>query len=198
MYIISVSGKSGSGKSKFSRDLAISFANDAIYIDMDEIEHKSMEQKTVIQQAIQIWGTGILNEDGTLNRKGLGKIVFSSKEEMEKLIDISYPTIKKLFFEIIEKSNKKIAVVDWAMIPKAPEIFSICNLKVLIKANIEIRKKRVLLRDHISEEYFTFREEASIIYDEDDFDIVILNEEVDNDLAEKIELVHHIVFDLKI
>ncbi len=57
---------------------------------------------------------------------------------------------------------------------------NLCDLKVLIDIPYEIRKERTLKRDYITEEAFDLREKASIIYDKNDFDYILNNNDNEN------------------
>ena len=47
------------------------------------------------------------------------------------------------------------------------------NIKILLDISYEIKKKRAMKRDNISEEAFDLREKASIEFDESAFDYVL-------------------------
>ena len=50
-----------------------------------------------------------------------------------------------------------------------------CDKKILIIADEDSRKEKVMLRDSISKEYLDKRDSASISYNEFDFDEIIKN-----------------------
>ena len=174
--IICICGKSGSGKSTISNYLVKEFA--AIHIDIDKIGHKSHGDEKVKQDLINTFGLSILTK-GNIDRKKLGKIVFGSKNEMKKLEDITWNYMEKEIDKIIESNKNKTIVLDWLLLPKT-KYMKLANLKILIDIPYEIRKKRILKRDNISAEAFDLREQASITYNNDDFDYIFNNNDSNN------------------
>ena len=65
--IIYVTGKSGSGKSTFSKSLAEKLGYK--YIDVDSIGHKVYDIPEILDKATSLFGNIIFEQDGTFNRK---------------------------------------------------------------------------------------------------------------------------------
>lgn len=61
-----------------------------------------------------------------------------------------------------------------------------CDKKILVDTPYEIRKKRAMMRDGIAVEEFDLREQASIEYDKDQFDIVVNDNNI-NEVRKMIE-----------
>lgn len=192
MYIISVTGKTGSGKSKTAKDLTELFGKDALYIDVDVISRNSMKYKETLDQAVKVWGKEILDHAGNLDRKKFRKIAFLNKKNRDTLTEISLPMIKKILFETLKTTEASIIVLDWAFTPEVEDIFQMCNLKVLVEANEEIRKQRILKRDHITEEEFAARERFSMSYDREVFDIILNNEEEYQSMEQKLTEIYQL------
>ncbi|MFN2363895.1 MAG: dephospho-CoA kinase [Halarsenatibacteraceae bacterium] len=63
-------------------------------IDADKIAHKIMEPEgSAYSDVVQFFGNNILDEDGSINRKKLGEIVFNNSELRQKLEKITHPII---------------------------------------------------------------------------------------------------------
>ena len=58
--------------------------------------------------------------------------------------------------------------------------FDMCDIKLLLDIPYEIRKERVMKRDNITAERFDLREQASVDYDEKEFDFVLRTNENDD------------------
>lgn len=186
-FLICVTGKSGSGKSTFARYVAA--IHDCAYIDVDEIGHDSLIQEDVIRGLCQNFGKEILGIDGKIDRKKLGKIVFNDNSKMEILNDLTWHYMERTIDSRIQMTTKPV-VIDWILLPKT-KYWDLCDIKVLVEADITKRKQVVVARDNISEEYFDSRDSASIDYSPYDFDYVFSNdysEEALNKILETFKL----------
>lgn len=69
----------------------------AAVIDADLLGHRSYEKGTSCFRAlVKAFGNSIVGEDGGINRRALGTIVFSSPEQRQKLEGIVWPEIRRL------------------------------------------------------------------------------------------------------
>ena len=173
--LIGICGKSGSGKSTISNIIKDYFDNTVI-IDIDKIGHESYNDDQVINNMINSFGIGII-KDNRVDRKKLSEIVFNSKEEMKKLEEVTWSYMEKRIDEIINNNRNKVIILDWQLLPLT-KFFKMCDYRILLDIPYEIRKKRVLTRDGITEEKFDEREKASVKYNYDDFDFIIKNQNV--------------------
>ena len=169
--IIGICGKSGSGKSTYANKIIRIFDNRPVYVDIDKIGHDSLKEDDVKSSIVKQFGEELI-DNNEINRKKLSDIVFNSKEEMEKLTQITWKYMENIIDRIIEENKGRIILLDWQLLPKT-KFFDMCDLKILLDIPYEVRKQRILKRDNISEEKFDLREKASYNYDNDKFDIVI-------------------------
>ncbi len=116
-----------------------------------------------------------MDEKGKTDRKKLGKIVFASKENMDLLTNITWDYMQKILDGILEKEPDTI-ILEWALLPVDSKYWDKCDVKILMKANDEIRKNKVMERDNISEEYFMKRDGESLDYSNLKFDYVFEND----------------------
>jgi len=175
--VIGICGKSGCGKSTFARTLAKKYENSYL-CDIDKIGHNVLTIDEVKKDLVNAFGSSVL-KDGTVDRKTLGKIVFSSYEEMEKLNDITWKHMCIQLDNILEKNSDKLVILDWALLPKT-KYFNMCDITILLDVPYEIRKERAMLRDSITEEAFDLRESASLDYDNYDFSFTISDNSNEN------------------
>ena len=173
--IICLCGKSGSGKSTIAKLIQKEKPN-SIHIDIDKIGHLSHNDASVKEKLINTFGKKILTNNN-IDRKKLGKIVFSSKEEMKKLEDITWTYMEHEIDKIITSKKDKTIILDWLLLPKT-KYFESCDLRILVDIPYEVRKERVLKRDNITDEQFELRERNTIEYDKNNFDIVLTNEDI--------------------
>ena len=174
--LIGICGKSGSGKSTISNYLKEEF--DAIHCDIDKIGHYVLTLSNVQKALINCFGLEIC-EEGKINRKKLGQIVFNSVEKMKILEQITWKHMEIEIDRIINQNKDKIIILDWQLLPKT-KYLSLCDLKILIDIPYEIRKQRLLKRDNISAEKIDLREKASITYNKNDFDYVFNTNDSEN------------------
>ena len=133
--IVGITGPTGSGKSYISniyKELGFSI------IDADFIGHIVLENEAKEE---------ILKTFGTLNRKEIGKIVFSNRERLKLLNNIMHPLIVQRVLNIIEE-NKKV-VIDAALLFETG-LDKICTEIVYVLASDKNRLKRIVERDNIT------------------------------------------------
>ena len=167
--IICICGKSGSGKSTIAK-LIQEEKNNSINIDIDKIGHQSHNDEKVKQELITTFGEIILTNN-SIDRKKLGKIVFSNKDDMKKLENITWNYMEQEIDKIINNNKDKIIILDWLLLTKT-KYFDMCDIKILIDIPYEMRLKRAMKRDNITKEAFDLRESASIDFDRSKFDYV--------------------------
>ena len=174
--IIGICGKSGSGKSTIAKEMAKRLSKGkikAVHCDVDKIGHHVMTLKEVQEEAIKCFGEAILT-DGQIDRKKLSELVFTSRDKMKQLTDITWDHMQHILDEIVRDSDSSIIVLDWILLSQTP-YFDRCDLKILIDVPYEIRKARAMQRDGITAAKFDVREQASIDYNIEKFDLVFDN-----------------------
>ena len=174
--IISIVGKSGSGKSTIAKTLE-SLDERMLHVDIDKIAHKVLTYKEV-QEALQdTFGTDVVI-DGEVQRKVLGHIVFTTPEQMQRLTDITWHHMEKIIDSIIENNKDKIILLDYILLPKT-RYFAQSNLKIWVEAPCEVRLERVINRAiqerNVPKDYFRKRDASGINYEEGLYDIIINN-----------------------
>ncbi len=168
--IVGVTGKSGVGKSTFAKKYAKEHGY--YYLDIDEVGHRVLDDPEVKRQVKEKFGI----EVSSTNRKKLGELVFASRNnEMKELADITWEKMKDIIDRYIKSEEKLGIVLDWILLPHT-HYFKMCDLKVLVTAPEELRRERVLKRDNITSEELNLRDNASIKYNENDFDEIIHNQ----------------------
>ena len=119
-YIIGLTGGSASGKSSICRKLEQLGAG---VIDCDKLGHAAYIPGTVaFNKIVQEFGHKVVGEDGQINRKVLGSIVFGEKGKLEKLNSLVWPEIGRLASEEIGKrfgEGRKVVVLDAAVLLEA-------------------------------------------------------------------------------
>lgn len=153
MKIIGLCGSSGSGKGYVS----MLFEKHKIpAIDTDRVYRETTTKKgsDCLFELTEEFGTSILTESGELYRPALAKIVFSDREKLKKLNEITHKHIKIDTVRLLEKYRKEGAP---AVIIDAPVLFEsnfdkMCDFTVCVTAPTEKKIERILTRDQITRE----------------------------------------------
>ncbi|XP_044533001.1 bifunctional coenzyme A synthase isoform X1 [Gracilinanus agilis] len=151
VYVVGLTGISGSGKTSVSRLLQELGAK---IIDSDKLGHQAYAPDGLAYQAvIKAFGTDILNEDGTINRKILGSRVFGDKKQLKNLSDIVWPIIEQMGREEINKAaaeGKTICVIDAALLLEAGWNSMVHEVWTIVVPETEALQ-RIRDRDSVSE-----------------------------------------------
>lgn len=121
-------------------------------IDADEIAREVVEKGTpAFEEILREFGMGILKEDGEIDRKKLGNIVFSSAEKRERLNKIVHPYVRERMLlkvrELSEKTEKIILDIPLLFETGAHEWL---RPIILVYVPEEVQVKRLMERDGIS------------------------------------------------
>lgn len=118
--VIGLTGGMGSGKSTVSQLLA-EFG--AVIIDADKVGHEAYQPNTKTwRDLVAAFGRQIVAQDGSIDRKKLGAIVFGSPEQLEHLNHIVHPRMFEMMKERIEQYRQqgvKVVVLDAAILFEA-------------------------------------------------------------------------------
>lgn len=170
--LIGICGKSGSGKSTLSNRLKSELENVEV-LSIDRVGHEVLTFSEVMKEIEDTFGSEVTSK-GYVDRKVLGEKVFISRHEMDKLTKITWKAMERVIDEFIESNKDKTIILDWLLLPKT-KFLNMCDLKILVDVDFETRLSRAMARDGITEDAFRLRDNASIDYDYNDFDVVIDN-----------------------
>ena len=107
MLVLGLTGNIGCGKSSVSTI----FMNHGIdIVDADIVARYIFEDLDLLNKVFSTFGETIKNEDGSLNRKALGNIVFNDDEKLIALNNLTHPKIKENILKKIEEYNKNIDI----------------------------------------------------------------------------------------
>lgn len=169
--LIGVVGKSGSGKSTLVKRMQ-EFNKDIVHVDIDKIGQDILRNSEVINNIVRIVGSNEVIENGALNRRKVGNIIFNDKEKYENYFKYTEDIEYEIIDDIISKNKDKIVVLDWAVLFKT-KYYNLLDYKIFVNTEDKVRKNRVIKRDNISEEYFNLREMMYNNYDISNMDFII-------------------------
>lgn len=120
MMVIGLTGSIGTGKSEAARQLE---ALGASIISADQVGHEAYTPNTEAwEQVVAAFGDGILQEDGEIDRRKLGGIVFSDPGKLEQLNQIMHPRMARMVANKIEAlriEGVDVVVVEAALLFEA-------------------------------------------------------------------------------
>jgi dephospho-CoA kinase len=148
--IIGLTGGIATGKSQSSKV----FKKLGCYIiDADKLsKNLTVKDGKCLKDIIETFGTEVLNDDGSLNRKKLGSIVFNDKQAKIELERIIHPHIIRKTNEIIAKKYKSTDIIVDAPLLFEVGLDRICDKVIVIYAQYHLQIKRFMKRDNISKE----------------------------------------------
>lgn len=158
MHVIGLTGGIASGKTLISNILA-EFG--LPIIDADIIAREVVKPgENAWLDIVNTFGRDILHDDGDLDRKKLGKIVFGDQEALDKLNNITHPAVltkinKKI--ELLKKENKNQAVVVVVPLLFESGMDKIMDEVWVVDVEPEIQLKRLILRENLTLEEATQR-----------------------------------------
>ena len=156
--VLGLTGQSGSGKSTVCKLLKQRCPEDLVFIDCDLVARQVVEPGTrCLEEIVAVFSPyadgSLLLENGGLNRRKLGSIVFTNKELLQKLNDTIFPYIRGE----IDRQIKLLLPQYRLVILDAPTLFesgadSQCQKIMSVIAPHAIRVERICKRDGITRE----------------------------------------------
>jgi dephospho-CoA kinase len=162
--VLGLTGGIGTGKStaaEFFRN------NNFAHIDADQISRNlTADGSSILPVLDELFGpngefgdgrTEILDENGNLIRKAMAAVVFSEKKRRQRLNELMFKEIIGETDRLIEMYKSQPEDEIAGILIDAPLLFEAglddrCDKTLLLTADIEVRLKRVCLRDNATEE----------------------------------------------
>lgn len=149
--VIGLTGGIASGKSLVSRQLQ---RLGAIVIDADQIARDVVAPGGPTWEAItREFGRSIIDNAGSLDRKALGRLVFSDPDKLEKLNRTTHPQILSEIERLMQSyraSNKGIVVLDAPLLFETGLNKSVDEVWVVL-VDFQNQLKRLMKRDGLTE-----------------------------------------------
>ena len=151
MLKVGLTGNIGSGKSTVAK----MFCQLSCYVyDADEIIKGFYTQRgEVYKEVVKIFGKGILDEKGDIDRKKLAYRVFSNREELKKLEEITHRALYEYLDEAFGKLPKdSIAIVEAALLVEKGTYKNYDRL-IVVYAPYEVCKERSIKKGILEEDF---------------------------------------------
>lgn len=150
--IIGLTGGIATGKSKVADFL---MKHGLPVVDADKVAREVVEPgEKAYSQIIDHFGTEILDKDGSINRKELGRVIFSDREKREMLNQIVHPAVRQRMIEkkeVLQKQGSELVVFDIPLLIEN-KLQHMVDLVVLVYAEPAVQMERLMERDNQGKE----------------------------------------------
>ena len=145
--ILGITGGTGCGKTTLLRCIA---AQGGLILDCDAIYHELLKTDKTLLNAIEARFPGCV-DNGVLQRKKLGNLVFSDEKALNDLNQITHSAVKA---EVLRRlaHKPKLAAID-AIALFEGGLAELCDVTVAVTAPEEDRIRRLMTRDGIDRDY---------------------------------------------
>lgn len=184
-HAIVLTGGISTGKSTVSNILHDQYGLEII--DADKIAKEVLPLH--VNEVRAIFGDRIIDQEGKIDRKALGAIIFNDKAEREKLNAFLHPLIREEIFKRSQalEEKKKPYIIDIPLYFESEGYH--CKVVVVVYAPIEVQRKRLMIRENFTKEEAQKRIDAQISIEEkrvmadflinNSFDRKFLDEEIE-------------------
>ncbi len=140
-YVIGLTGNIGTGKSVVRRMLE---HLGAYGIDADALSHRAIAKGAPAYEPIlETFGRYVLGPDDQIDRRKLGKLVFSDSEALKQLESIVHPLVNQAVDLIVRRAPQKIIVIEAIKLLES-SLAEVCDSIWVVYAPEEIQLSRLV------------------------------------------------------
>ena len=124
-------------------------------IDCDAVYHELLKSDITLQRKLEELFGPLRGEDGAIDRKKLGTIVFGDPEKLELLNTVAQTATVERTRELLEEyqaRGRELAAID-AIALLESGLKELCHATIAVIAPPEVRVQRIMAREGISEDY---------------------------------------------
>ena len=125
-------------------------------IDCDAVYHEMLENSQEMRNAINARFPGVFDQDGKLNRQKLGKEVFAKKDRLAQLNEIVFRFMVPELDRRMESAGDGLFAIDAINLLESGAD-RLCDRTIAVTAPTELRVRRIMARDGITEQYARLR-----------------------------------------
>ncbi len=149
---VGVTGGIGAGKSL----VAQLFGKMGAYvIEADEVGRRAVTDPSVLRNLVEAFGEAILEGQGVLDRRVLGRLAFHNAETRETLNKIVWPRLGELLeeesCEALDSDPERTVVIDAALLLEWGDPKAFCDMLIVVTAPEAIRIRRIVERMGLTE-----------------------------------------------
>ena len=145
--ILGITGGTGCGKTTLLNCIA---ERGGLILDCDAIYHDLLRTDPALLSAIEARFPGSV-ENGALQRKKLGNLVFSDEKALEDLNAITHGAVKAEVQRRLSEKPRHAAIDAIALFEGG--LATLCDITVAVTAPEEARIQRLMVRDGIGRDY---------------------------------------------
>lgn len=140
--IVGLTGNIATGKSAVMQ-LAADFG--ALTIDADKIVHELMDHDPEIQAAIAVaFGPEVRRDNGRINRKALGQIVFNDPAALRDLEAMIHPVVRAVLADRINQSEASIVFLEAIKLMEG-DLFKTCHRIWVTRCHRQRQLQRLMI-----------------------------------------------------
>jgi dephospho-CoA kinase len=166
MFVIGLTGGIASCKSTISEVLA---ERGATIVDADKVGHEAYQPGSEGWQAVvAAFGTQIVAENGEIDRKALGALVFAEPAQRERLQAIIWPVMKRMMarrLDAFRAEGRRVVVIEAAVLLEARWQDLVDEVWV-VTVPVAVAEARVIARNGLTPEQAQARIAAQLSNEE--------------------------------
>jgi len=151
--VLGLTGGTGAGKTSALRAIE---ALGGTVVDCDAVYHEMLDTSQTLKEDIHACFPGVFDGNGKLDRQKLGQEVFRDKHRLEQLNDIIFRhLIPEVRCRLTESSSRLCAVDAINLLESGLD--ALCDRTIAVTSPLELRVRRIMARDGITEQYARMR-----------------------------------------
>jgi dephospho-CoA kinase len=120
-------------------------------LDADELVHALQGPGGVLAAGIgEEFGTAFLQDDGAVDRRRLGQLVFADRHSLARLNAVSQPVIRKAISQVIARNEAKLAIYDLPLLFEQ-NYEGLFDKTLVIAAPQRLQLARLMARDGLNQ-----------------------------------------------
>jgi dephospho-CoA kinase len=150
--IVGIAGGSGTGKSTIASHLATKYGG--VHVDGDRVAHEVLADPAVAARVRDVFGDDVFDSSGRIDRRSLGRIVFTDAARLRALNAIVHPAVVASCAEAVVRARVAavpLVVVDAALLMEVPMPFGF-DLTIALTCDRGERMRRLLAKGGWSED----------------------------------------------
>ena len=155
-FVLGITGGTGAGKTTLLHALE---RRGALVLDCDAVYHEMLRNDAPLRADLTAAFGDVFAPDGGLDRQKLGNIVFGDAGALAQLDTIIFRHLPRALARRMEESGARLIALDAIKLVESG-LGAICDVTVAVTAPEEVRVRRIMTRDGISEDYARARVRA--------------------------------------